>query len=282
MLRVIIFNVERGFCSFIRSPNNYALLIDCGSSADFSPVKYIIDNEIKCVKEFQDCELAEFVCSHPHDDHISNIQLLEKKLKPSVICSWRFSDWDEIKDPEEKKKDAYLNLDSYADFRDSYTGKVTAYPDWGMMVNTDLGLTPSESKKVNSDGLAWVNNSSIIVVVSYKGHKFFFPGDLMKDGWETLLKRESFKKALKGTHFFIASHHGHPSGYTSEIFKTCKPWVNIVSEKPREKIEPAYSSEENASGVKIEKEVRRMLTTRKDGSIVIEIDKNGDWYYNTF
>lgn len=282
MLRVIIFNVERGFCGFIRSPNNYALLIDCGSSANFSPIKYILDNEIKHVEEYEGYKLAQFICSHPHDDHISDIERLKRELKPRIISGWRFDDWEEIKDPEEEKKDAYVNLGSYANFRDGYTQDVLTYPDWGMTLSHNLGLTESESKKINPDRLAWVNNSSIIVTLNYKGYKFFFSGDLMKDGWETLLKREPFKKALEGTRFFIASHHGHSSGYTSEIFKVCKPWVNIISEKSGEEIEAAYSSKENASGAKIGDKVRRMITTRKDGSIVIQIDEKGDWYYDTF
>lgn len=282
ILKVIIFNVERGFCAFVRSPNGYALLIDCGSSANFSPIEYILDNEIKYVKEFKGHKLAHFVCSHPHDDHISDIERLRKQLKPKIMTGWRFDQWDDIKDPEEKRQDAYKNLDSYSEVRDTYTAPVETYPDWGMMINTDLGLKPSESKKVNPDRLAWVNNSSIIVVLNYKGYKFFFPGDLMKDGWETLLKRESFQNALRDTRFLIASHHGHSSAYTSEIFKVCKPWVNIVSEKSGEEIDPAYSSKENASGVKLGDEVRRMLTTRKEGSIVIQVDEHGKWFYDTF
>lgn len=280
--KVIIFNVERGFCAFVRSPNNYGLLIDCGNSVNFSPIKYILDNEIKKVQEFEGYTLAHFVCSHPHDDHITDIERLKNELAPRIITGLRFDKWDEIKDPTEKSKDSYANLDSYSKFRDTYTEPVKTYPDWGMMVNTNLGLTISESKKINSDRSAWINNTSRIVILNYKGFKFVFPGDLMKDGWEILLKRESFKKALEGTRFFIASHHGHTSGYTNEIFKSCKPWLSIVSEKPGEDVDPAYSSEENISGVTINDKLRRMITTRKDGSIIIEVDNEGKWYFNTF
>lgn len=201
---------------------------------------------------------------------------------PRIMTGWRFDQWDEIKDPEEKRQDAYVNLDSYSEIRDGYTAPIKTQPDWGMTISTNLGLNLSQSKSVNSERLAWVNNSSTVVVLSYKGFKFFFPGDLMKDGWEALLKRDSFKKALEGTRFFIASHHGHSSGYTNEIFKMCKPWINIVSEKSGEEVDSAYSSEENASGVIIENKLRRMITTRKDGSIVIQVDENGKWYYDTF
>lgn len=277
MLKVIIFNVERGFCAFVRSPNNYGLLIDCGRSSEFSPIDYIVGNELQSLKKFGGRDIAYFIVSHPHEDHISDIERIIK-LSPKIIYGRNFN-WDEIKDPEHKFE--YKNLDIYSEWKQGLSRYDGQYPEWGMEI-WENGLSVFEAKQINSDRQAFVNNSSIIVALNYNGYKFFFAGDLMTDGWETLLKRDSFRRALEGTRFFIASHHGHSSGYTSEIFKICKPWVNIVSEKSGEEVESAYSSEENAQGVKIRNEVRRMLTTRKDGSIVIEVDENGKWYYDTF
>jgi beta-lactamase superfamily II metal-dependent hydrolase len=278
MLRVIIFNVERGFCAYVKTPNDYSILIDCGKSSTFSPIEYIKKHELDKVEKINNKSLAEFIVSHPHDDHISDIKQVIA-LNPAIIYGRKY-DWDKIKDPE--KKFEYDNLDAYSEWRDGLSSFGGSEPDWGVEIVNNLGLSIPQAKAINKDRLVFVNNSSIIIMLNYKGHKFFFPGDLMSDGWETLLKQESFKKALEGTCFLIASHHGHSSGYTSEIFKVCKPWVNIVSEKSGEDIDPAYSSKENASGVKIGDEVRRMLTTRKDCSIIIQVDENGKWYYNTF
>jgi beta-lactamase superfamily II metal-dependent hydrolase len=274
LLKVIIFNVERGFCSFVRSPNNYALLIDCGSSANFSPIKYILDNEIPYVTEIEGYKLAHFVCSHPHDDHISDIERLKKELEPKTITGWRFT-WDEVKDPDEKDENAYLNLDSYGKLRDSYTATSTP-TDWGMTFET-LGLSVSDAKKINPDRQRFANNSSIAVMLQYMRWKFFFSGDLMEDGWEELLKRDSFQNALKGTDFFITPHHGHKSGYNSKIYEVMgKPEINIVSEKSGEEVYTAYSDSEHAIGIKINEQTRRALTTRKDGSIVVKISDEGN------
>jgi len=277
MMKVIIFNVERGFCAFVRSPNGYGLLIDCGSSSNFSPIKYIVNNETQYLRKFDGRDIAYFIVSHPHEDHISDIKRVIH-LSPKIIYGRNYN-WDEIKDPEHKFE--YENLDTYSKWKEGLSKYDGSFPEWGMEIWED-GLSVFEAKQINPDRQAFVNNSSIVVTLNYKGYKFFFAGDLMKDGWETLLKREAFRKSLEDTRFFIASHHGHSSGYTSEIFKVCKPWVNIVSEKSGEEVDPAYSSKENAIGVKIGNEVRRMLTTRKDGSIVIEVDENKNWYYHTF
>jgi len=271
LLKVIVFNVERGFCAFVRSPNNYGLLIDCGSSSRFSPIKYIIENEAQNLMKFNNRYLAYFVVSHPHDDHISDIQRVID-FCPAVIYGRNY-DWDEIKDPEHKFE--YKNLDTYSKWKASlstYTGQSIS---WGMET-WENGLSVSEAKQINADRQAFVNNSSIVLMLKYQGRKIFFPGDLMTDGWEELLKRDSFKTVLKGTDFFIASHHGHKSGYSPKIYEVMgKPLVNIISEKQGEEVYGAYSEEEHARGIEFNGQIRRMLTTRRDGSIVIEIPDKG-------
>jgi hypothetical protein len=114
-------------------------------------------------------------------------------------------------------------------------------------------------------------------MLKYRAWKIFFSGDLKTDGWEELLKRDSFKTALAGTDFFVTSHHGHESGYSSQIYEAMgKPYINIVSEKQGEEVCDAYSQEENAKGIEFSGQTRRMLTTRRDGSIIIEIPSSGN------
>ena len=260
---MIIFNVERGFCSFIRSPKGYALLIDCGSSSQFSPVKYIAENEIQNLKKI--------IVSHPHEDHISDIKRLIN-FCPAVIYGRNY-DWDEIKDPEHR--DEYENLDTYSKWKTGLSTYEGSPIDWGMEI-WDNGLLISEAKKINSDRQMFVNNSSIVLMLRYRGWKIFFPGDLMTNGWEELLTRNNFTTALNGTDFFITSHHGHKSGYSPQIYEVIgKPYVNIVSEKQGEDVCDAYSEEKHAKGIKLNEQMRRMLTTRRDGSIFIEISDEG-------
>lgn len=271
MLKVIVFNVERGFSAFVRLPNNYGLLIDCGSSSGFSPIKYIVDNEIRNLKKFDDRYIAYFIVSHPHDDHISDIKRLID-FYPAVIYGRNY-DWDEIKDPEHRFE--YENLDIYSKWKTGLSTYEGSPIDWGMGIWRN-GLSVSEAKQVNSDRQVFVNNSSVILMLKYRGWKFFFPGDLMTDGWEELLTRNDFKTALKGTDFFITSHHGHKSGYSPQIYELMgKPYVNIVSEKQGEEVCDAYSEEEHAKGIVFNDQTRRMLTTRRDGSIFIEIPDEG-------
>lgn len=274
-LRVIIFNVEHGFCAFIKSPNNYGLLIDCGERENFSPIKYIIDNEMSDIAEHNGHKLTQFILTHPHDDHLSDIERLKDDLSPTIMTRQRY-DWESIKQGEDQEE--YENLDAFSEWQESYNQNVEHWPDWGMelkYLENNTYLTPSEAK--NLDEAKFVNNSSIVVAVKYKGWKIVFPGDLEKLAWLKLLENQNFKDLIKDTSFFVAPHHGHSSAYCKEIFEnTGKPHFNIVSAHKRdESVDSAYSSSDNAKGVEHNDETRYMLSTRKDGSIVIEVDENG-------
>lgn len=270
-LRVIIFHVEHGFCGFVKSPNDYTLLIDCGSSETFSPIKYIIENELYGTKEYNAHKLTKFVLSHPHDDHLSDIERLISDLKPAIILKQKYN-WEEIKVGDKEK---YENLDIYSEWQEKYNQEVVSPPDWGMVLNHGTYLNPEQAKKLNEG--KFINNSSIPTFIEYKGWKIVFPGDIETSGWLELLKRENFKNSLMGTSFFVASHHGHSAGYCKEIYETMgRPYFNIVStHRGDESVDPAYSRPENAKGVQYNNETRYMFSTRNDGSIVIEVDDNG-------
>jgi beta-lactamase superfamily II metal-dependent hydrolase len=275
LLRVTIFKVERGFCAFVLSPNKYGLLIDCGTSAAFSPLKYLAEKEIPNLTKFTDRNLAYAVISHPHEDHISDIKRLID-LHPAILAGQVYN-WDEIRDLEHK--DHNENLDVYGRWRSELL-KTNEQPrpgqtlDWGMQL-WHSWLTVKEAKKVNPDTQKFVNNSSIAVKLEYNGWKFFFPGDLMEEGWKELLKRPDFVSALKGTRIFVASNHGSQSGFTQEIYDVMgKPIINIVSEKPGEEVYGAYSDFGHSVGMNWNGEIKRVFSTR-NGSIVITINDDG-------
>lgn len=42
-LRIILFDVEHGFCAFIRTPNGHTILIDCGKGRRMMRYRYLAD-----------------------------------------------------------------------------------------------------------------------------------------------------------------------------------------------------------------------------------------------
>lgn len=275
-LRIIIFNVDHGFCTFIRSPNNYTLLTDCGSTSVFSPVKYIVENELSGVAEYNGHKLTKFVLTYPHDDHLTDIECLKKDLRPGIMLRQRYA-WNEVKTGDD---DDYENLDSYIGLQGDYNQEVTSSPDWGMNISHGDYLSPQQAKDINED--KFINNSSIPTFIEHKGWKIVLPGDLEQDGWLELLKKDAVKEVLKGCSFFVTSHHGHSSGYCKEIYECMgKPYFNIVSACSKDaSVDAAYSKPENARGVWYNNEDRYMFSTRNEGSILIEVDDNGKATYD--
>jgi len=277
-LKVIIFNVEHGLCAFVKSPTGRTLLIDCGKASKFSPIKYIAEYEmIDCVGEGRFL-FTQFVVSHPHGDHLEDIEKLKALYPPRIMHRQGGYDWDEVK--EVNSESGAEIVQSYRTWQATYSQPAPAV-DWGFDLYARDYLTPAEAKRINESKM--VNNSSIPVIVTYNGsqyqEKIFFTGDLEEDGWKELLKRQSFKNAIKGTTFFITSHHGHSSGYCKEIFDEMgKPLVNIVSARSGDdSVESSYSSRDNAYGVDLGGSKRYMLSTRTDGSICISVNPIGQY-----
>jgi len=271
-VRIIIFDVGRGNCAFVNSPNQYTLLVDCAQSEKFSPVLRIKNHELGSINKFENHDLAHFILSHPHDDHLSDVYRLRTQLPPKIITGMK-NDLDDVKNPE-VPDDEYVNLNDYIKWRPSYKPPVQTWPEWGMTLNHNFGLSNDVAKEISKDPKQWSNNASIPVSIEYKDNKIFFPGDIMEKAWAVLLQKKTFVDSLKGTTFFVASHHGLKSGYHSGIFDVIKPKAVLVSERPGETIHSVYSSSDNISGITYEEEQRYMIST-KTGSIFLGFYENG-------
>jgi len=125
------------------------------------------------------------------------------------------------------------------------------------------------------------NNLSMVVYLNIAGVNFLFPGDLETSGWGALLRKPDFQQAVSETHVLIASHHGRESGICSDIFDVygCNPFYVVISDKgymyDTQKTASYYYSK--ARGGPFRGETRRILTTRKDGTITFVFEE-GSWW----
>lgn len=266
MSRVIIFDVEHGFCAFVKSPTGETLLIDCGRKESFSPVVYVLDNELNGAR------LTQLIVTHPHDDHIEDIDSVISKLPPRILHRQRY-DWEEVKESEAD----YDNLDHYSAWQGTYNAPVPAV-NWGMDIKV-FYLTPAQAQALGQG--SWVNNSGMVVVITITGtkfrEKFVFGADVETEGFTELLKSPAFRQAVAGADFYIASHHGHTSGFSTELYDAMgKPILNLISiTSGDEHVDSRYASADYALGTQVDGEERYSLTTRTDGSIFIDVDDGG-------
>lgn len=275
--KMTVFNVERGLCIFVRSPNGYGVLIDCGKSEKFSPVKWIVKNVKSSLTQHNGHALSWLIVTHPHDDHVEDIDYLKSHLPPAILLREKSYDWETILQP--KLREPSENVQTYYDWQQTYNAPVTEYPDLGMEMQR-FALTPTQAKSIDDDMQHLLNNSSYVVVFAYKGWKLVVSGDNETLGWKKLLEKADFCAAVAEASFFVTSHHGHKSGFCSELFDVMgKPWINITSEKSGdESVSSSYSSDQYARGVTLSGTKRYHLTTRKDGNIIVRITNEGEAY----
>jgi beta-lactamase superfamily II metal-dependent hydrolase len=276
-VRVILFDVGQGFCCFLKSATGATLMIDCSGSAKFSPVKYIKEHELGGVAPINGKFLTKLIVTHPHDDHIKDISRVIEELPPYLLLRGLYN-WEDVKSPD-KSADDYESLDTFAAWQAQYTAVPVYAPNWGRM-SIEHFRVPQIILPNTNNGKA-VNNSSFAVIVTFTGtvytHKFLFGGDLEQSGWEALLRQNAaFRTAVKGTTFYFASHHGHISGFSTELFTAMggQPFLNLISATTcYDSHDSRYSA--NARGLYFGQEQRFTLTTRTDGSIFIDVNDAG-------
>jgi beta-lactamase superfamily II metal-dependent hydrolase len=278
-VRVILFDVEHGFCAFIRTPHHHTILIDCGKGPNFSPTEYLLQNGIHA-------PISKLIVSHAHEDHIEDFPRVSARLNPNILCGHNLN-WDFIK--QEMGVILHRSLDAYVAGRNTkFNGGPVADPDYGMYLRT-FSLEPQQAWQISGGSInSALNNCSLVTVASFPGTqytpKFVFGGDMEEAGWNELLNTNAaFRDAVRGTWYYFAAHHGHTSGFSTKLFDAMgKPFLNLVSVRHRdESRDSRYSADDFSYGWPVGGEQRKMMSTTCDGSIFFDIDPTGLPYIYT-
>ena len=126
------------------------------------------------------------------------------------------------------------------------------------------------------------NNLSLAIIAQFGLFKILFAGDLEEAGWRNLLSLPTFRADLLGISVFVASHHGRESGCCAELFDLLQPQLVIISDDERQ-----YESQDTddwyrnrctgAVFAKSPNTWRYVATTRKDGSMRIDVNAQSRW-----
>jgi beta-lactamase superfamily II metal-dependent hydrolase len=123
------------------------------------------------------------------------------------------------------------------------------------------------------------NNLSMAIFLRCHETGIMFTGDLEKAGFAELLKRQDFRDALRGTHVYVASHHGRESGCSDDVAALLtNVFYVIISDKgyqhDTQETLPFYR--QIAKGGPFRGDTRRVLTTRRDGRVGFALN-SGNW-----
>lgn len=267
-LEILIFNVNHGNAVYIRTPNDKDVLIDCGSnnSDGFSPSEYI---------KRQNRTIDYLIVSHPHCDHISDIENFVKYHHPNLIDRTEMS-LSKILDANQESCEGIIK--TYFKFQESYNGSVEEEND--PRNDTFGGGASFITFKFNDEDESNINNLSVVTFLTYLNFVILFPGDIEEKRWKQLLNDSKFIELLKKTDIIVASHHGRESGYCNDIFNYFNPHLTIISDGRFTETSATSRYSEKSRGWKVwksgEEITRNVLSTRNDGHIKINVGRNSD------
>lgn len=269
-MKVSFLDVGHGDFIYAETPLGDNLVIDVGSG------NVIPSDFLKNVSS-----ISELQISHPHTDHFDDIVAFSKKTIKSFRCP---------------------SLDLFDDevigWKKSDNGKIAklralrkTIPAANEAVKVGEGFQHMVYIPDNID-YQNPNTASMVTVLAYKGVKILFGGDLPASGWEKLLKKQEFVSAISDIDIFKVPHHGRQEGCCEALFKlkSFNPRLCVISDKPLDKdnkntAATSWYTNQVQTGCSVETSAdkRKVLTTRSDGSIFIEVNEDGIWrvYPNT-
>jgi beta-lactamase superfamily II metal-dependent hydrolase len=276
VLRFMIWDVEHGSAARISTPNGTNIVVDLGvgsyglSDETFSPLLHL-----KHAKKVQQLDLA--ILTHPHRDHLDDIFNFDA-LSPRFLTRPRHLSEAEIRAGNRSADSAIIDKCLEIDSR--FNALVSAPSDPRAASNN--GGVGIESFFPTSCATSNLNNHSVITVFSYASSKLLIPGDNEPASWDELLKREDFRKAIKGTDVLVAPHHGRDSGFSSALFEHISPRLTIISDGRFCDTSATDRYGAHTRGWTVHHrggaadEERKCVTTHSDGDIEVKFGFNGD------
>lgn len=299
-LKLWFLDVGHGDCAYIELSNGARMMIDCGCDDNHWPSKmlnyYKINKKEKPVPipgEVNNYGLDELVITHPHGDHISDIEAIHDEIGFYLLVGNYKSFIDKI--PIEKidfRKRNERSIKKFVDVVKKYTGEYVREKDRIIAANPPCFV--QHRRFINYEEDIDINELSWFYSFSMGGHKVLFTGDMTAAGIKKILdsdNAEDFKKFVSGTTLIKVPHHGRESGCSQELFDAFgkKPLLCIVSDEVLNERNEGTSATQWYFDRTSEEELvincinknRRVLTTRSDKDIYVEIDESGSLLVST-
>ena len=264
MSTATFWDVQHGHATTVISPNNRVFVVDLGQGSygfggTFSPLISLSDGGIQTIDHL--------VISHPHLDHIDDIQNVERfavRVLTRPVHLTYTDIMNGIRDVDRPKFEYYWQLHEHfvapIDLRDDAT---QAANFGGLSVQTFGSTSCARSN---------INNHSIVTVFEEAGVKVVVPGDNEACSFAELLARRDFRLAIANADVLLAPHHGRKAGACTEFLKLVNPRLCVISDGRATETNAVNVYSKFARGHNVNRRsggtcLRRCLSTRKDGTI---------------
>lgn len=302
VLDIRAWDVEHGSAVYM-SAGNKDVVIDCGANSgedEWSPLRWINDSRFGVNK------IDYLIISHPHHDHIEDLDVMEElDFAPSILQRPKSATElveEGLEEARENNREDYIEVaEYYLNTLDEYDGDVDTSPSdpsWAIDERT-VGQTRADGG-IPSNGVTFhnfgtsnaslgssrfekLNNLSKTTVVNSYGFQYVTMGDIMSQGIDELKDNSSAMAAIEDSEVLVAPHHGRDSSYDEDLVDHINPDLVVFSDEggPQNPATEEYRS--HASGVEVKHEdtgntdTRYVITTRNDGRIRIKASNPDDW-----
>jgi beta-lactamase superfamily II metal-dependent hydrolase len=268
-MQIEIFDVGHGHCTVITAPNGRRMMLDCGQRWDdrtfWTPSLHYFNQTIDLL-----------ALLNLDEDHVRDFDSVMRNCTVPWVLSNPTIGPSEI---------AVLKKDGMGSGARAVAGWLArpkgtaqgAEPDFmPVQIRWYYGFYVPGAPNTTND-------LSLMVVAQFGAFKIVFAGDLEVAGWRRLLSLPSFRQDLICTSVFVASHHGRESGYCTELFDLFRPQLVIISDDERQfdsqDTDDWYRDRCAGAIFAQNPNMRRYVaTTRKDGSMRIDVDAAGRWW----
>lgn len=264
-LQLVVWNVQHGSATHIRTPNDKDIAIDLGAGYGFSPLEHLWRSGRR---------LDHATITHPHMDHIDDILNFDLVSTGTLLTPKHLTE-DDIRGGNPKpNQDAEAKIQKYLEIRRRYSNPVGPQDDVDLPQNNGgvsiQTFIPHQSSTGN------LNNHSVVTTLQYNGVKILIPGDNEPPSWDELLGQQQFVNAILGTHVLIASHHGRESGFHGPLFDYFNPLITLISDGRAVGTSVTGKYDDVTKGWTVHRrngttQKRKCVTTRNDGHIEVRI-----------
>lgn len=272
-MKIDIHDVDHGACTVITSPAGHRLMLDCGLCSDrpwYPSVTY------------GGQRIDTLMLMNLDEDHCEDLPYL-----------WRDSPIGGLVSNPTVDARSLRAMKAECGMRDGVTTATGIFERFGP------GFLGSWAHDLG--GVAWqvfwnrysidftdTNNLSLAAFVRFGAFTILFGGDLERAGWRRLLAIPDFRAKLSTVNVYVASHHGRENGCCNEMFEICRPQLVVFSDGRKQYGTqetrdwyasrtlgiPDYTKPAGLFGLQ---PLRKVMTTRSDGTITIDVSKNGGY-----
>lgn len=204
-MHVFIFNIGRGLSIFIRTPTNHGIIYDLGSSVDFSPLEFLKGHILPHLDKYNDNAIAQMIISHPHGDHITEIEKVCKAERDGVVYPYYLTcphDKDGTTNSEKVDWDRITNRESESNLLECYKNLLDGREPPLRSLSNESGLTvenfeygifyvrpPYVGNILHpADDQKYSNGISLITYFKYGAHSILLPGDVSPESMAHILE----------------------------------------------------------------------------------------------